>query len=68
MTDRLLTGQEAADFLRIPRKTLADWEYRRIAPPSFKLGKYRRYRLSELEQWLQSKRDGPSVVRLRRSS
>ena len=49
-----LTPQQTADLLAIPLKTLRDLEYRRVGPPSHKIGRHRRYRASEVVAWATS--------------
>ncbi len=51
--DRLLTTTEAADYLRVSRRTLARWLKEGIAPPSIKLPSGgRRYRKADLDRWI----------------
>jgi excisionase family DNA binding protein len=51
--DRLLTTAEAADYLRVSRRTLARWIQQGIAPPSIKLPSGgRRYRKADLDRWI----------------
>lgn len=52
MTDRLLTTTEAADLLRVGRRTLESWRLRGGGPPYHRVGGAVRYRLTTLEQWL----------------
>jgi excisionase family DNA binding protein len=48
----LLTPDETADLLRVPVQLLYRWRYERRGPPSFKIGRYVRYRRAELEAWI----------------
>ncbi len=51
--ERLLTTIEAADYLRVSRRTLARWIQQGIAPPSIKLPSGgRRYRKADLDRWI----------------
>ena len=59
--ERLLSRQEAAALLGVPRRTLDEWAYRSAGPPFFKVGKYCRYRESDLVTWLQARRVEPSA-------
>ncbi|MGW5312966.1 helix-turn-helix domain-containing protein [Nocardia thailandica] len=52
-----LTSDEVAARLKVPQKTLAVWASNRNGPPFAKIGRYRRYRLSDLEAWEQSRLD-----------
>lgn len=51
---RLLNVQEVADYLGVPVRWIYDHSTGTVEPviPNFKLGKYRRYRLDEVERWL----------------
>jgi predicted DNA-binding transcriptional regulator AlpA len=51
---RLLAPEEAAEFLGIPKGTLAQWRSQRRGPPFIKLeSRLVRYRLAELEMYLE---------------
>lgn len=53
MTDRLLTANEVAAFLAVPVSWVREWT-RSGAIPHLKLGRYCRYRLPDVEAWLES--------------
>ena len=59
--DRLLTVEELADYLGVPVATLYQWRYRRQGPPGFRVGRYIRYRPTDVQQWIERKLD--SVTR-----
>lgn len=51
----LLDGQQAADFLGIKVGTLAVWQCtKRYNLPSVKVGRLRKYRLSDLQAFIQN--------------
>lgn len=50
--DRLLTIEEAAEYLRTSVSTLRYWQGISKGPRSFKLGVRRLYRLSALDQFI----------------
>jgi excisionase family DNA binding protein len=52
MSDRLLTRTEAADYLAIPVGTLANMATRREGPAIVRIGRTVRYRLAELDRWI----------------
>lgn len=56
MSKRLLTQEQAAEFLTLSPRTLADWRCQGFGPRYRKLGTGRnapvRYREDELEEWL----------------
>ncbi|MFD3706176.1 helix-turn-helix domain-containing protein [Nocardia sp. NPDC058658] len=46
-----LTTNEVAKRLKIPPKTLSAWASTHTGPRFAKIGRYRRYRLIDLEEW-----------------
>lgn len=50
---RLLTPDEAADYLKMSAKTIANWRYRGDGPPHIKAGRRSvRYRQEKLDEFL----------------
>jgi predicted DNA-binding transcriptional regulator AlpA len=45
----------------IPQRTIYNWRQRGGGPPAYRVGKYLRYRRSEVDAWLDSKRDAESA-------
>jgi hypothetical protein len=59
MTNDTLTGtEEVAHFLDVPAKTLAQWAYLGKGPKYIRVGRYRRYRWSDVEAWLEANTRG----------
>ena len=55
----MLTRQEAAEYLGVKPQTLATWHVTgRYRLPVVKVGRSARYRLQDLERWLQSRTVG----------
>lgn len=53
MIEKLLTTQEASQYLGVTRDTLAVWRTtRRYELPYIKVGRLVKYRLSDLDKWL----------------
>jgi len=50
----LLTGDGAAQRLNISRRTLDTWRTRNFGPKYLKIGKSVRYRISDLDSWMES--------------
>jgi excisionase family DNA binding protein len=50
--DPLLTAEECAAYLKIPLQTIYDWRYRGIGPRAYKIGRYLRFRLSDVDAWI----------------
>jgi excisionase family DNA binding protein len=51
--DRLLTVEHLADYLGVPVATIYAWRHRREGPPGFRVGKYVRYRMSDVQEWIE---------------
>jgi len=58
MTEKLIGIQAAAEYLGIPKSTLYVWTCRKKIPCIRISSRMLRFRLSELEAWLQSKTQG----------
>ncbi|GAB3211248.1 hypothetical protein GCM10027294_32790 [Marinactinospora endophytica] len=50
--ERLWTPKEAAAFLGVSVKTLYDWRYREVGPPSYLVGRHVRYFPDDLRAWV----------------
>ncbi len=60
MSERLLTARELADLLGFQAGTIVDWAERGDLP-CFKVGGRLRFRLSEIEKWLATRRLSPRI-------
>lgn len=49
---RFMTVQEVAELLQVPVSTVYHWAAYGQGPPSFKVGKHRRYKADAVAQWL----------------
>ena len=49
---KLLTLSETAELINRPPATLRYWVSRGEAPPSFRLGKRRMFKLEDVEAWI----------------
>ena len=58
MTERLLTARELAEQLGFKADTIVDW-FERGEIPGFRIGGRLRFRVSEVEAWLEERR-GPA--------
>ena len=62
VAERLLSARELAELLGFSASTVVDWaEAGKV--PAFKLGGRLRFRVSEVEAWLERSRLEPSVAR-----
>ena len=50
----LLSPQDLSDLLMIPLATIYRWHSRGDGPKAMKLGRHLRYRMIEVERWLDS--------------
>ena len=48
----IMTAIEVAAYLRVPLKSLYTWRYTHEGPPSARVGKYLRYRRTDVDEWL----------------
>lgn len=53
----LMGVAELAAYLGVPVRTVYDWQYQGVGPPSYRVGKYTRYRLAEVDRWLDARRN-----------
>ena len=51
MNGELLTPREAADYLKVPLRTLDAWRYRRQGPNFMKIGRRVRYTRAQLDEF-----------------
>ena len=54
--ERLLTVREVAAMLSVPVSTVHHWAVRNQGPPSFKVGKHRRFDEAAVLAWLDEQR------------
>jgi excisionase family DNA binding protein len=47
-----MTIQEVAEYLQVPVQTIYKWNAMGTGPAYMRVGKYLRYRLREVDQWL----------------
>lgn len=59
---RLLSIDELAAYLGVPRRTLDGWRLRRVGPPFVKFGKTVRYPEHALRRWMDDCISGNSDV------
>lgn len=48
----LLDPPRVSEHLGVPIGTLYAWRHRGVGPPSIKVGRHIRYRVADVEQWL----------------
>lgn len=52
---QLLSIEELADYLRIPRTTIYVWRSNGVGPPGIKIGRHVRFRRDDVEAWLEKR-------------
>jgi excisionase family DNA binding protein len=57
LTDRLLGPEEVAAFLGVPLRTIYRWRSQREGPRGYRVGRHVRYRLVDIERWLEDRSD-----------
>jgi excisionase family DNA binding protein len=55
--DEILTTDEVAALAKVPLATLYRWMSRGESPPYYKIGRYARWKRSEVLAWFDSKQD-----------
>ena len=55
--DKLLSSRELADYLGIPLETTYMWRARRTGPRGIRVGRHVRYRLADVQAWLEAHAD-----------
>lgn len=50
---KLLTVKDVAEIMCVPVSTVHHWALRGDGPPSFKIGKHRRYDATLVAEWLE---------------
>lgn len=55
--DRLLTLRELAEYLGVSTSTVYSWRTRGEGPLGYRVGQQVRYRLSEVDRWLETHAD-----------
>lgn len=57
----LMTIDDLAEYLVVPKRTVYSWLREGTAPPSRKVGKYRRFRRGDVDAWLDERSDNPAA-------
>ncbi|MCP9624282.1 helix-turn-helix domain-containing protein [Nocardia otitidiscaviarum] len=52
--DHWLSTEEVASYWQVPAKTLANWASLGKGPRFAKIGRFRRYKVSDLKRWEQT--------------
>lgn len=58
--DPLVTITELAEYLGVPVKTIYEWRQAGRGPVGVRIGRHLKFRLSDVQAWVDSRRDVPS--------
>lgn len=53
MNSKLLSIEDVADFLGVPKNTLYQWRTKGYGPAGRRIGKYVRYRSEDVDSWVE---------------
>ncbi len=53
------TTRDVAEYLGVPESSVRYWSYMQRGPRSYKLGRHRRYRPSEVKAWADAQAEEP---------
>jgi excisionase family DNA binding protein len=59
----LVSLAEVAAYLGLPPATLHQWRYRGVGPVGYRVGRHVRYRMSEVDRWLEAQADRQSSLK-----
>jgi predicted DNA-binding transcriptional regulator AlpA len=54
---------EVSAWLGVSERTLSDWRYRGIGPPFVSVGRHVRYRVEDVETWIDQQREPQASAR-----
>lgn len=61
MPNEIMTLQEAAAYLKVPVATLYAWRTQGTGPRGARVGRYVRYRRSDVDAWLDAQSGGTAA-------
>ena len=56
--EMLLTTEQLAAYLGVPVATVYGWRHRGSGPPGYRVGRFSRYRVSDVEAWIEERKLG----------
>ncbi len=56
--DRMWTPEDVSHYLGVPVPTLYQWRWKKYGPRAIRVGRYLRYRPTDVEVWLDSATEG----------
>lgn len=58
VSNRLLSHKELAKYCNVPERTVYQWNTKGTGPKRFRIGRHVRYRLADVEAWLEQQAIG----------
>jgi len=56
---RFMSPEEFADYLGVPVGSVYAWRYKGAGPRAMKVGRHVRYRVEDVEAWIEAQADKP---------
>lgn len=56
--EKWLTREEVADLFGVPAKTVCMWAYKGTGPRFYRIGRFARYKASDVDQWAEAQQQG----------
>jgi excisionase family DNA binding protein len=57
MPEALMSPEQVAEYLGVSLQTVYKWRHLGTGPAGFRLGRHARYRLADVDSWLEGRRD-----------
>jgi excisionase family DNA binding protein len=61
-SDALWSTEDTAQFLGVPTSTVRYWTWIGTGPKSMKIGRYRRFKPSDVKKWAESRAELPALT------
>jgi excisionase family DNA binding protein len=65
MEECLMSVQDLAQFLGVPKRTIYGWRTQGMGPLGHRIGRHVRYRRQDVDRWLEEQRDPRRVTHSR---
>lgn len=58
-----LTAEQLSERLQVPIATVYGWNHKKVGPRFAKIGKHVRYRVADVDRWIEAQYDRKPVAR-----